>query len=78
MIRQNGSYTCLRIFSALLLLQATMPRPSAQDEASRFRVNVVLVQLNVAVTDNKGNYVTGLRPEDFIISEDNLQEKIAN
>ena len=29
------------------------------------RVNVVLVQLNVAVTDDKGNYVTGLRPEDF-------------
>ena len=26
------------------------------------RVNVVLVQLNVAVTDDKGNYVTGLKP----------------
>jgi Ca-activated chloride channel homolog len=78
MIRQNRIYIALRIFSVLLLLQATMPRPSAQDEASRFRVNVVLVQLNVAVTDNKGNYVTGLRPDDFAISEDNLQEKIAN
>lgn len=78
MIRQTRTYTGLRIFAVLLLLQATMPRPSAQDEASRFRVNVVLVQLNVAVTDNKGNYVTGLRPEDFAISEDNLQEKIAN
>ena len=78
MIRQTRTYTCLRVFAVLLLLQATMPRPSAQDEASRFRVNVVLVQLNVAVTDNKGNYVTGLRPEDFVISEDDLQEKIAN
>jgi Ca-activated chloride channel homolog len=78
MIRQNRTYIALRIFSVLLLLQATMPQPSAQDEASRFRVNVVLVQLNVAVTDSKGNYVTGLRPEDFVISEDNLQEKIAN
>jgi von Willebrand factor type A domain. len=66
------------VFSALLLLQATMPQPSAQDEASRFRVNVVLVQLNVAVTDSKGNYVTGLRPEDFVITEDNIQEKIAS
>ena len=55
-----------------------MPMPSAQDEASRFRVNVVLVQLNVAVTDSKGNYVTGLKPEDFVITEDNLTEKIAN
>jgi VWFA-related protein len=55
-----------------------MPRLSAQDEASRFRVNVVLVQLTVAVTDSKGNYVTGLKPEDFVVSEDNIQEKIAN
>ncbi len=78
MTRLTRTYTCLRFFAVLLLLQATMPRPSAQDEASRFRVNVVLVQLNVAVTDNKGNYVTGLRPDDFVITEDNIQEKIAN
>ncbi len=41
------------------------------------RVNVVLVQLNVAVTDDKGNYVTGLRPEDFSITEDKIPEKIS-
>lgn len=78
MIRQSRTYACLKLFAVLLLVQGTMPRPSAQDEASKFRVNVVLVQLNVAVTDSKGNYVTGLRPEDFQITEDNIQEKIAN
>jgi VWFA-related protein len=36
-----------------------------------------LVQLNVAVTDDKGNYVTGLRPQDFAIYEDGLTQKIA-
>jgi Ca-activated chloride channel homolog len=41
------------------------------------RVNVVLVQLNVAVTDDKGNYVTGLRPEDFSVTEDKLPQKIS-
>ena len=41
------------------------------------RVNVVLVQLNVAVTDDKGNYVTGLRPEDFSITEDKIPQKIS-
>ena len=41
------------------------------------RVNVVLVQLNVAVTDDKGKYVTGLRPEDFAITEDKLPQKIS-
>jgi VWFA-related protein len=49
----------------------------AQDDPMHLRVNVVLVQLNVAVTDNKGNYVTGLRPEDFVVTEDKIPEKIS-
>jgi VWFA-related protein len=40
-------------------------------------VVVDLVQLNVAVTDNKGNYITNLQPSDFVISEDGISEKIA-
>ncbi len=50
---------------------------AAQDDSAQIRVNVNLVQLNVAVTDSKGNYVTGLRPEDFTITEDRIPEKIA-
>jgi Ca-activated chloride channel homolog len=50
---------------------------AAQDDASRIRVSVVLVQLNIAVTDNKGNYITGLKPEDFAITEDKIPEKPA-
>jgi VWFA-related protein len=50
---------------------------AAQDDPSSIHVNVVLVQLNVAITDSKGNYVSGLRPEDFSIVEDNIPEKIA-
>ena len=49
----------------------------AQDDSSRIRVSVVLVQLNVAVTDNKGNYISGLGPEDFAITEDKIPEKTA-
>jgi Ca-activated chloride channel homolog len=50
---------------------------TAQDDSSRIRVNVVLVQLNVAVTDGKGNYISGLSPEDFSIVEDNIPERTA-
>jgi Ca-activated chloride channel family protein len=50
---------------------------AAQDDDSRIRVSVVLVQLNVAVTDGKGNYISGLRPEDFSIVEDKIPEKTA-
>ncbi len=50
---------------------------AAQDDPLNLRVNVVLVQLNVAVTDNKGNYVNGLRPQDFEVTEDKISEKIS-
>ncbi len=49
----------------------------AQEGKPNIRVVVDMVQLNVAVTDNKGNYVTGLRPQDFVVTEDGIKEKIA-
>jgi Ca-activated chloride channel family protein len=70
-----------RVFLFLCLISALLvPRgdgAAAQDEASPIHVNVVLVQLSVAVTDRKGNYVSGLRPEDFSIIEDSIPEKTA-
>jgi Ca-activated chloride channel homolog len=48
----------------------------AQD-APDLHVVVNMVQLNVAVTDKNGNYVTGLRPQDFAIAEDGILEKMA-
>jgi VWFA-related protein len=49
----------------------------AQKEEPHIHVIVDLVQLNVAVTDNKGNYITGLRPQDFLVSEDGITQKLA-
>src|SRR5208337_239199 len=43
-----------------------------------FHVNVNMVQLDVAVTDKKGNYITGLNPWDFDISEDGIAQKVAS
>jgi Ca-activated chloride channel homolog len=48
-----------------------------QDNNAVIRKVVDMVQLNVAVTDAKGNYVTGLRPSDFTISEDKISQSIA-
>src|SRR6204780_2589370 len=50
---------------------------AAQDDTTSIRVNVDLVQLNVAVTDSKGNYISGLGPENFAITEDKIPERIA-
>jgi VWFA-related protein len=60
----------------LALLCASDRGVKAQDSPN-VRVIVNLVQLNVAVTDNKGNYITGLRPSDFSIAEDGISEKVA-
>jgi VWFA-related protein len=49
---------------------------AAQNEPD-IHVYVDMVQLSVAVTDNKGNYVVGLRPEDFIITEDGIRQRLA-
>jgi VWFA-related protein len=59
------------------LLPVSTFRTSAQQDTTRFHVVVNLVQLNVAVTDNKGNYVQGLHPPDFAITEDGIPENIA-
>ncbi len=55
-----------------------LAQDGAQDNGgSVIRVVVSMVQLNVAVTDEKGNYVTTLRPSDFDISEDGIPQKVA-
>ncbi len=66
---------CLLLFCGLLLVCAATIQ--AQKEEPHIHVIVDLVQLNVAVTDNKGNYITGLRPQDFRVSEDGIPQKLA-
>lgn len=73
----------LLVFSLALLLALLSvfrtPTIAQQGQGGTpLRVVVDLVQLNVAVTDSKGNYVTDLRPSDFSITEDGISEKIAN
>src|ERR1700694_55997 len=53
------------------------PQEPQQGNKNVFRVDVDLVQVNVAVTDGHGHYLTGLRPSNFVVSEDGIAEKIA-
>ena len=67
----------------LFLLLATglvffpVQRMAAQEDEPKIHVEVDMVQLNVAVMDSKGNYVTGLRPSDFSVTEDGIPQKVA-
>jgi VWFA-related protein len=67
----------MRHFFLVGLLFACCFPVQAQKEEPHIHVIVDLVQLNVAVTDSKGNYVTGLHPQDFQVSEDGIQQKLA-
>ncbi|HEY1984610.1 MAG TPA: VWA domain-containing protein [Terracidiphilus sp.] len=69
--------TRIGLFSCFLFFLPNESITSAQDDSTHLRVNVVLVQLNVAVTDSKGRYITGLRPEDFSVVEDKLPQKVS-
>src|ERR1700721_3624081 len=66
----------LGLFVELIVLFGT-PAIAQEVSAPRINVKVDLVQLNVAVTDSKGNYITGLGPKDFVITEDGISENIA-
>src|ERR1017187_4774273 len=77
---KHSSFLFLCLFLGLsvsLDLLEDTARVQAQESAPDIRVTVDMVQLNVAVTDNKGNYVTGLAPQDFAITEDGIPERIA-
>jgi VWFA-related protein len=68
---------CLIYLAVIAAIAASAPRAAKTQEQPDIRVNVEMVQLNVAVTDTKGNYVTGLRPSDFQVAEDGIQQKMA-
>jgi len=77
MMKRKKTFACIGVSLSGLLLFAGEPRFAAQDEATHLRVTVNLVQLNVAVTDSKGNYISGLNPENFQITEDKIPQRIA-
>jgi Ca-activated chloride channel family protein len=53
------------------------PQPTAGDEdRPTFRVKVDMVVLSFTVTDNKGRYITGLKPSDFKVTEDGIIQKV--
>jgi Ca-activated chloride channel homolog len=58
-------------------LMITAKAGTVAQSGPNIHVVVNMVQLNVAVTDKKGNYVTGLTPKDFTIVEDGISEKPA-
>jgi VWFA-related protein len=66
----------LALLAALLLLCAALP--SQQDPDYLIHVQSDLVLVNATVRDKSGNFVQGLKPENFTIFEDNKPQKIVS
>src|SRR5579859_6931649 len=66
----------LLVLISLSFLFASGIEASAQSNPD-IHVVVNMVQLNVAVTDKKGNYITNLKPQNFAIYEDGILQKPA-
>src|SRR4029077_12378530 len=58
-----------------LFALGTLPWLLAQERPT-FRIKVDMVVLSFTVTDSKGNYINGLKPADFRVTEDGIVQKI--
>ncbi len=61
---------------AALLVVGSLPAPPPQDQRPAFRSGVDLVNVGVAVTERRGDFVTTLGEQDFEIYEDGKKQTI--
>ncbi len=78
------NFACAVFLSFLLsiLTFAQNPKPTATppetDDENILKISTTLVQVDVTVTDKKGNVVTDLKPEDFEVYENGKKQDITN
>ncbi len=76
MTRRLALCTGLQAMGAAFAAQAPAPQPAAEEDRPTFRVKVDMVVLSFTVTDNKGRYITGLKPSDFKVTEDGIVQRV--
>ena len=64
------------LFLVIVLLCAASTSQQQSDYV--FRTGSELVLVNVTVRDKNGNFVQGLKPDDFTILEDNKPQKVVS
>ncbi len=74
---EKHSLSLLLVLGALSAVAVRTAAQNREPNGTVFHVTVDMVQLDVAVTDKKGSYITGLTPWNFAIFEDGIRQKIA-
>lgn len=62
---------------AVVIFQPPVLGQNLSGDNTVFSVDVDLVVLNIAVTDRRGHYVTDLKPSDFRVLEDGIEQRLA-
>ena len=57
---------------------AAPPPPATDQQLPTFRTGLNLVRVDVTVLDHRGNPVPALKPEDFLIEEDGVPQKVSS
>jgi Ca-activated chloride channel family protein len=73
LVRSLGCPALVVLSTAVLVGQASTPVP---DQTLTFRSTASLVALNVSVFDRQARYVMGLKPSDFAVFEDGVQQNV--
>ena len=74
---QTATETALNSNTATSTAGAPAAAAQTTEPQATFRSNVDLVALNVVVTDSDQKYVSGLRPSDFAVFEDGIQQDVS-
>ena len=82
MSHMNKLSVCLLLLFVGIVANAQIGRPAAtptpSDSDDVVKISTSLIQVDVTVTDSKGNIVTGLKREDFEIYENGGRQDISN
>ena len=67
----------LALSAALVSLPATAQTPRPTPRPPVFEAGIEVINLNVSITDARGQYITGLTREDFAVFEDGVKQEIS-
>ena len=63
---------------AAVAAQDAIPTPTPVDEGDVVKISTTLIQIDVTVTDRKGNIVRDLSPDEIEIYENGKKQRISN
>ena len=67
----------LAVSAALVSLPATAQTPRPTPRPPVFEAGIEVINLNVSITDARGQYITGLTREDFAVFEDGVKQELS-